>query len=196
MFNSITGKVTGSVNSTVYIQTGGIEWALEVPGRLITVLPGTGEDFCLYTYLHHREDQMKLYGFIDSDERSVFLDLMKVSGIGPKQALKILTAVDYKTLITYLESEDIASLSSLPGIGEKTAKRIVLSLKGKLVLTSAKSVERYRDIITALTDMGFDRRSAVQAVKVITMEVDFSGFTSDQTEREILKRSIVSLSRQ
>ena len=78
MFNSITGKLTGSVNNTVYIKTGGIEWSLEVPGRLITVLPDTGEDCCLYTYLHHREDQMKLYGFFDIDERSMFFDLMKV----------------------------------------------------------------------------------------------------------------------
>ena len=90
MFNSLSGIITGKLPNTVYIDTHGIEWAVTVPGSTLDSLPPVGQNGKIYTYLVHTEDLMSLYGFASAEERQLFLDLLKVDGIGPKGAVKIL----------------------------------------------------------------------------------------------------------
>ena len=129
MLNSITGTVTGKKGNTCFIENSGIEWALNCSQRSLDQIPKKGEEARVLTYLHHKEDTMLLFGFASEDERSLFLELIRISGIGPKQGIKILSGISAEAFINALEKDDIAGISSLPGIGKKTAQKIILSLR-------------------------------------------------------------------
>jgi len=167
----------------------------------------------LYTWLYHREDQMRLFGFASTASRDLFLDLMKVEGIGPKQAVKILSSIPARELESALEGEDLARLEAAPGIGKKTAQKMILALRGKLTHAESapdrKGAERksaYEDIVVALTGMGFDRKQAVEAVESIAAELGAekpatgkvsagkTGPAGKEMEQEIFRRAIVALS--
>jgi len=109
---------------------------------------------------------MKLYGFASVRRRAAFLELLKVEGIGPKGALKILSGISQDDLEKALENGDIARLEAVPGLGKKTAQKMVLALKGKLVQTQDVSVSSspYNDLVEALAAMGYDRRMAADAL--------------------------------
>ena len=194
MINKIHGILTGIRENGLFLLTGGIEWSVLVPARQLAMLPDVNSELSLYIYLHHREDQMVLFGFLEEQERSLFLELIKVSGIGPKQALKILSAVDYKTFTDCLDKEDVGVLSSLPGVGAKTAQKIILALRGKLKTGTGEQPARYKDIITALTDMGFEKKKAEEAVRIAAEESDLSDLEEEKAEQLLFKQAIVLLS--
>lgn len=193
MFNSLTGTVTATGPDYVRIQTGGIEWHLDASGRTVHRLSGTAGEVRVPVLLYHREDIMRLYGFADEQERRVFAELLTVSGIGPRQALKILTGVTARELKELLEREDVKGLSALPGLGKKTAEKMVFTLKGKLVSTPDGGAEPVSDIVRALADMGFDERQASAAVRTILSAEDLPEDATTR-ESEVLRRAIVELS--
>jgi len=194
MINRIHGVLTGTRENSLFLLTGGIEWSILVPARQIAMLPEVNSELSLYIYLHHREDQMVLYGFLEEQERRLFLQLIRVSGIGPRQALKIESAVDYRTFIDCLDKEDVGVLSSLPGVGAKTAQKIILALRGKLRTGSGEQVSVYKDIVTALTDMGFDKKNAEEAVRRAAEDSELSAMDDEKAEQVIFKQAIVLLS--
>ena len=191
MFNSVTGQISYKGEERLCLQTGGVEWDLTVSRRALDRLPPVGQVARVYTYLLHREDFMRLYGFSDLAERALFLDLQKVDGVGPRGALKVLSGVDREKFAQALEADDVDALSSLPGIGKKTAQKIILTLKGKLtqaVEGSARSAED--DIATALVGMGFDRRTARSAVEAAAKSMAGQGKKGEELERELFKRAV------
>jgi Holliday junction DNA helicase RuvA len=191
MFNSVTGQITYKGEERLCLQTGGVEWDLTVSRRALDRLPPVGQVARVYTYLLHREDSMRLYGFSDLEERALFLDLQKVDGVGPRGALKVLSGVDREKFAQALEADDVDALSSLPGIGKKTAQKIILTLKGKLtqaVESAARSAED--DIATALVGMGFDRRIARSAVEAAAKSMAGQGKKGEELERELFKRAV------
>ncbi len=204
MINSLTGRISGHSESTLLLQTeAGVEWALMVPASTLQQIgnaEGADEEVRLFTYLHHREDQMSLFAFASEAERSVFLDLLKVGGIGPKQALRILSGMSVESFVKCLDAEDIDNLSRIPGLGRKTAQKILLTLRGKLSLQTESKQEQtggHDDIVQALVDMGFDRRRSTAAVKKAAAEVAQSPESKSDPgseEREIFKKAIVTLS--
>ena len=121
MFNSLKGTVSQKNAVSVHLQTDFIEWDLLAPGSTLDSLPQVGDTVRLFTYLHHREDQLALYGFASREERNLFLDLLKVGGIGPRQALKILSGMSVEEFVGSLNSDDVDGLSRVPGLGKKTA---------------------------------------------------------------------------
>ena len=131
MFNSLTGEITYKGEERLCLQTGGVEWELVVSRRALDRLPKVGEVARVFTHLVHREDIMRLYGFCDNAERSLFLDLLKVEGVGPRGALKMLSGVDREQFTQALDRDDVDALSTVPGVGKKTAQKIILALKGK-----------------------------------------------------------------
>ena len=143
MFNSIRGIITEKNADSVCVLTGGIEWDIAVPAMDIGRLPSVGEAGQVFTWLYHREDQMKLFGFSDPGRRQVFLELLKVEGIGPKGAIKILGGIGQEDLELALENEDVARLEALPGLGKKTAQKMILALKGKLATSKAAPATQY-----------------------------------------------------
>ncbi len=194
MFNSLTGEITGKEKSRLRLSTGGVEWDLETSSNTLGRIGGVGRTIRIFVYLHHREDSMKLYGFSTEKERFLFLDLIRVSGIGAKQAMRILSGMETDRFIASLESGDIDGLSSIPGLGKKTAQKIVLALKGKLNFGEEESGERHDDLEDALADMGFDRTSAKNILKEIRGSNDINDIPEEQREQEIFKRAIVRLS--
>lgn len=196
MFHSLTGRVTGRHGTTVYLSTGGIEWAIEVSRQSFEhILSNEEEEVRIFTYLHHKEDSMLLFGFSEERERDLFLQLIKVSGIGPRQALKILSGITSENLITYIESEDSSSLARIPGIGKKTAGKIILALRGTLVSTEEEGEsEKYTDLVQALVDMGFDRKASEKTVSELAKSDDFATIPEKEREHEIFRRAIVALS--
>jgi Holliday junction DNA helicase RuvA len=191
MFNSVTGQITYKGEERVCLQTGGVEWDLTISRRALDRLPPVGQVARVYTYLLHREDSMRLYGFSDLAERALFLDLQKVDGVGPRGALKMLSGIDREKFAQALEADDVDALSSLPGIGKRTAQKIILTLKGKLtqaVESAARSAED--DIATALVGMGFDRRTARSAVEAAAKSMAGQGKKGEELERELFKRAV------
>ncbi len=201
MFNSISGVITAKLPNTLYIENSGIEWDIMVPSRALDSFGLLGETVRVYVWLYHREDQMRLFGFPDPVERDIFLELTKVEGIGPKQAIRILSSIRPEDLESALEGEDVARLSAAPGIGKKTAQKMILTLKGKLARdrgdAQAQNEGEHADIIGALADMGFDRKAAAARVTAIAAELSAAeGGKLGRTEREqeIFRRAIVELS--
>ena len=193
MFNSIRGKITGKLSDSVYILSGGIEWDISVPATDIVRLPPVGEEGRVFTWLYHREDQMKLYGFAGEQRRATFLELLKVEGIGPKSAIKILGGIGQEELENALETEDLARLEAVPGLGKKTAQKMLLALKGKLVRAKSAAESPYADLVEALAGMGYDRRAAIDALGRAGKNLP-SGITDTEKEKLLFKEAIVYLS--
>ena len=195
MYNSVYGTYSGRSSSVLYLLNNGVEWSLASSETTIQKASLIKEELRIYTYLHHKEDTMVLYGFINERERQVFLELNKVSGIGPKQALRMLSGIGTEELVAALDDGNTERLSMLPGIGKKTAARIVLSLRGKLKLEDEKGAsDKFSDLVEALAGMGFDRKTAKKALTEISGRIEFSSMESDVLEKELFREAIVFLS--
>lgn len=192
MFNSIRGTVTGKLSDSVYILSGGIEWSISVPATDIARLPPLGEEARVFTWLCHREDQMKLYGFEGEERRATFLELLKVEGIGPKGALKIMGGIGQKELLEALETEDLARLEAVPGLGKKTAQKLLLALKGKLAWAKPLPETPYGDLVEALAGMGYEKRAAAEALA--RAEAELPAGIGAEKETLLFKKAIVALS--
>ncbi|HPZ15144.1 MAG TPA: Holliday junction ATP-dependent DNA helicase RuvA [Sphaerochaeta sp.] len=177
MINAVIGDIIQLTESEVIIRAGHIEYALSITAQTASKLSNlVGEQRLgvrLLTVLIHRDDSMTLIGFLDHGEREAFLQLQTVSGIGVKQALKILGGISVRNLIEALDSGNVKLLSSIPGIGPKTGQKMILALRNVLVLDEEESVGRRRestqrskwnDITDALVDMGYDRRRVEQLI--------------------------------
>jgi len=194
MFNSIRGLVSAKGIDSVYILNGDIEWEIAMPVNDMSLLEFNNE--CrVFTWLYHRDDQMKLFGFSSEKRRNTFLELLKVEGIGPKGAVKIMGGISQDDLEQALENADITRLEAVPGLGKKTAQKMVLSLKGKLVHTQTVGVvpSAYGDLVEALTGMGYDRRLAIEALTKIEAGVS-SKLSKEEKEKQLFREAIVYLS--
>jgi Holliday junction DNA helicase RuvA len=195
VFNSIRGTITEKAAGALHIWTGGIEWDITCPDLDMEQLPPPGAEGRVFIWLYHREDQMRLFGFASEGRRAAFLELLKVEGVGPKGALKILGGVTLEAQEAPLENEDLAALEALPGLGKKTAQKMLLTLRGKLAASSVPppSPGPYAELTEALVQMGYDRRQAAEALSKVAAEL---AQTVEGTEKEqqLFRRAIVMLS--
>jgi len=195
MFNSIRGILNAKGSEVVFLLSGSIEWEITMPLNDIQDLPLDNE--CrIFTWLYHRDDQMKMYGFFNEKRRATFLELLKVEGIGPKGAVKIMGGISQEDLERALDTGDLARLESVPGLGKKTAQKMLLSLKGKLVSSQNVVVSPYNDLVQALADMGYDRRSAAEALAKAETAVGSVKLPDAEREKLLFKEAIVYLSGQ
>jgi Holliday junction DNA helicase RuvA len=194
MFNSIRGIVSAKGSEAVFLLSGDIEWDITMPINDIQELTLNNEAR-IFTWLYHREDQMRLYGFAQEKRRATFLELLKVEGIGPKGAVKILGGISQDDLETALENGDIARLEAVPGLGKKTAQKMLLSLKGKLIHSENISAvsSPYNDLVEALSAMGYDKRAAADAL-VKAEAVVGADLPAVEKEKQLFKEAIVYLS--
>ena len=202
MFNSLKGIITAKIPQNLLLETGGIEWDISVPDTTLDSLPVVGETAKIYTWLQHREDSMKLFGFSSAEERAVFLDLLKVDGVGTKGALKIMSGITLNQLLQALDSEDLAQLERLPGVGKKTAQKMMLTLKGKLTLESNRISPKqtnvplqWQDLIDALTSMGYEKRSCEEVINKLEQQLvsELEGKTQTEKEGILFRKAIVEL---
>lgn len=206
MFNSLTGVVTGKFPQKLFIETNGIEWDVTVPDTSLEKIPSVGIKGRVFVWMQHTENLMSLFGFATENERSLFFDLLKVDGIGPKGAVKIMSNISVAALAEILDSGDVDALKKVPGVGPKTAGKIILSLKGKLSFVSNEKISSavrknnaYADVIDALVNMGYDRAKAEDAVSKISSELQsdekFSLLSQNAKEDSVFKKSILELAR-
>ena len=205
MFNSLSGIITGKFPKQVFLDTHGVEWDLCVPDSNLDMLPPVGNEARIFTWLQHTDQLMTLYGFASAEERTVFLDLLKVDGVGPKGAVKIMSAVSSGRLMDVLEKGDLEMLEKIPGVGKKTAGKMMLTLKGKLTLRESSSADMvrvtaaspYADVVLSLASMGYDKKvveqKLAQLVEVLTNDASFAGKSQKEREDILFRRAIVEL---
>jgi len=180
MYEYIKGNLKAKKHDYVVVENNGIGYKIYTSLNTIMKVK-TDEDILLYTYLHVREDAMILYGFASEEELFLFNMLISISGIGPKAALSILSVLSYQEVATAVVCEDSASLSKAPGIGKKTAMRIILELKDKLkgleiedkeVKEQIEVSDKYTEAVNALLVLGYNTKYARQSLNKIYNEND------------------------
>lgn len=181
MINAINGSIVSILpNEVVILTNSGLEFKLEISSQSATELMSLEEkerkNVRLLSILQHREDNMSLFGFTKEKERNVFLELIEVPGIGPKGALKILSGITLEKFLLALDKQDVKTLSRVPGIGGKTAQKIILQLRNILITEpdlNSREIEesngekinriidekQYKDLVTSFTDSGYEKKS-------------------------------------
>ncbi|NDY91920.1 Holliday junction branch migration protein RuvA [Ideonella livida] len=180
MIGRLTGLVAEKSPPLVLIDVGGVGYEVDVPMSTFCVLPGLGEKVTLLTHLVVREDAHLLYGFLTVAERATFRELVRISGIGPRTALAILSGLSVTDLAGAVSRQEGARLQKVPGIGKKTAERLLLELKGKLgpdlsLPGTAGPVDDVQlDIQQALMALGYNDKDASAALKKLPLGVGVS----------------------
>ena len=171
MIGRLTGTLAEKTPPQVLVDVAGVGYELDVPMSTFYNLPATGERVALYTHLVVREDAHLLFGFGSEQERRAFRQLLKISGVGARTALSVLSGLSVAELAQAVTMQDTGRLTKIPGIGKKTAERLLLELKDKLGadLTAVVGVHRpapvMSDVLNALLSLGYSDKEAVAAVK-------------------------------
>ena len=192
MIAFLEGVIAGKTLASVYLNVGGVGFEVGMSQAGLSKLPQVGEQVLVHTYLQVRDDGMSLFGFLSLEEKALFEKLITVSGVGPKVALAALSSYTPSELATLIAAQDIAAVQRIPGVGKKTASRIVLELKGSLdqgigslfaedEQVVSKAIEGARE---ALLSMGFTSAEADLALK---------GAPEDGTESTLLQYALKKL---
>ena len=172
MIGRISGIIIDKTPPTICIDVGGVGYEIDVPMTTLYGLPNIGEKATLFTHLAVRDDAHSLYGFTDNHQRTAFRTLIKVSGIGARTALAILSGMTVDELAQAISNQQSAHLLSIPGIGKKTAERLLLELRDKIqpsdnIDAGASSSQNSNDILDALMALGYSNKEAIKAIKKI-----------------------------
>jgi len=171
MIALLRGRLLAKHPNQAIIDVGGVGYDVTITVPAFSELPGLGSEVELHVYTHVREDALALYGFLHPEEKRLFEKLLTVSGIGPKMAVTILSGMAVQDMIGAIRGNDIARLTKIPGIGRKTAERMVLELRDKLpsaaagdvtVVPSLTAVEE--DVLSALLNLGYQRAAAEKVI--------------------------------
>jgi Holliday junction DNA helicase RuvA len=180
MIGRITGTLLEKHPPQVLVEAQGVAYEVDVPMSTFYHLPATGERVMLHTHLIVREDAHLLYGFGTPGERAAFRQLLKVSGVGPKVALAVLSGLSVADLAQAIAAQDPARLTRIPGIGKKTAERLVLELRDKLraeaspagpASSASNGAGSRNDIVNALIALGYNEREAQSALRGLPEDV-------------------------
>ena len=191
MIDQISGKIISINDNYVVLAVGGLGIKVNISAAFSSQL--LNEDLItLVTYLNVREDALDLYGFKNESERNLFLMLISISGIGPKLAVSILSGVELEELKSNILSGDIKSLTSIPGVGAKTAKRIIIELKDKLSKTTTTELgfednfgsKISKDVLGALVGLGYSESMATEVIKRINPA------NSDKSIESLIKEAL------
>ena len=178
MIGRLTGLLAEKTPPQVLVDAGGVGYEVDVPMSTFYNLPGLGERVTLLTHFVVREDAQQLFGFLTAQERSTFRLLVKISGIGPRMALSILSGMTVSDLSQAITLQETGRLVKVPGVGKKTAERLLLELKGKLGADLGAPVsvanQAQADILQALVALGYNDKEAAAALKTLPVDVAVS----------------------
>lgn len=200
MISYVRGELTAVEKDKVIVDVGGVGYGVFMPEASMGMLPQMGEEIKLHTYLNVREDAMQLFGFLTRDDLEVFRLLIGVSGIGPKGGLGILSALGPDDLRFAVASNDVKAIQAAPGIGKKTAEKLILELKDKLKLedaleNAANAVQNTADTsvgmanemtgeaVQALVALGYGNTEALKAVRQVEI-------TEEMSVEDVLRQSL------
>ena len=186
MIDALKGILVRKEPMSVSIDVNGVSYLVNISLQTFDSLPAEGTEITLLTVLNVREDAMQLFGFLHESERQMFRQFQSISGIGPKMALNILSGCSADELRDYVLTGNIGALTTIPGIGKKTAERIIVELKDKLgkgtvpetVFAQTKSGDNRTEALMALLALGYSRQAAEQAV-IKAMQGEGSHNTSE-----------------
>ncbi|HBA39366.1 MAG TPA: Holliday junction branch migration protein RuvA [Deltaproteobacteria bacterium] len=193
MIAKINGTLERKVPGEVIINVGGVGYQVFIPLSVFYRLPEVGGAVSLYIHTHLREDALQLFGFLEHEEKQVFLSLNSVTGIGPKLAINILSGIPAEELARALKEGDQPRLVSIPGVGKKLAERMIVELRDKFLTMPAEEMGRsdgsqpMRDAISALVNLGYRQGDAEKSVREITRN-------GEKTLAEVLKEALRRLS--
>jgi Holliday junction DNA helicase RuvA len=165
MIALLRGTLVEKHPNQAIVEAGGVGYDVTIPVSTFTRLPDPGVEVRLRIHTHVREDALALYGFLTQDEKALFEKLISVSGIGPSLAVKILSGLSAPDLITYIRRGEVHSLVKVPGVGKKTAERLVLELRDKLPAPAGAFSPVDQDVLSALLNLGCGRPQAEAAVR-------------------------------
>ena len=190
MIGRLTGTLAEKNPPQLLIDANGVGYEVDVPMSSFYNLPGLGERVTLLTHFVVREDAQLLFGFLTAEERSTFRLLIKISGVGPRTALAILSGLSVAELAQAIAAQEAGRLVKVPGIGKKTAERLLLELKGKLgpdlAVPASVASDAQADIAQALVALGYSDRDAAAALKALPADIGVS---------DGIKQALKSLSR-
>lgn len=193
MIAHLRGKLLAKHPNQAVVEAAGVGYDVTISVPTFSDLPAVGVDVALYIHTHVREDALALYGFLRASEKVLFEKLITVSGIGPKLAITILSGMAADEMVGAIRGNDVARLTRIPGIGKKTAERMVLELRDKLpeggatvaqAMPSVNATEE--DVLSALVNLGYQRPLAEKALAVVAKEA--AGHSFDQLFRAVLGR--------
>ena len=202
MIGRIRGNLVHKQPPDILVEVGGVGYELQVPMTTLFLLPELGAEVSLVTHFVVREDAQLLYGFIDERDRALFRQLIKVSGVGPKLALTILSGMDSASFARCVQRDDISALVALPGVGKKTAERLLVEMRDKLKdwlgqmqtelptgsgASVASSSDRVGDAESALISLGY---KPAEAARVVAAVNDDSVSDSEELIRRALKSMV------
>ena len=187
MIGRLSGILLEKMPPQIVVGVSGLGYEVDVPMSSFYNLPATGEQVSLFTHFVVREDAQQLFGFLTQKERAAFRELIRISGVGPKLALSVLSGLSVDDLASCIALQDAGRLTKVPGIGKKTAERLLLELKGKLAdaLPQAggqASASVANDALNALLALGYSDKEALPALKQLP-----EGLTLEESIRQALK---------
>lgn len=190
----LEGKLLSVKAPVVVLNVGGVGYELEVPMPTVYELPAVGEQLQLFVHMVVREDAQLLYGFAELNSRNIFRELLKISGVGPKVALAILSTFSAQDFFACIASEEVAQLVAVPGIGKKTAERLMVEMKnrfadqmdGENAEASSATRTNKQDAMDALQALGYKQGDIVKALKGID--------TTEMSSEQIIRSGLQVLS--
>ncbi len=188
MIGRLRGIIVDRTGESIVLEVGGVGYVVSVAPRTLVDLPGVGDEAVLHTHLHVREDQLALYGFASVPDKNLFGLLLGVSGVGPKVAMAILATMTYEQLSIAVAADDIAALTAVPGIGKRSAQKLLLELKPKLDILDS--------VTTATGPMG-EVREALESLGYGADEIrgTLIDMPQDLPVEELLRRTLQQLGR-
>jgi len=176
MIGRLSGMLAAKNPPQILLDVHGVGYEVDVPMSTFYNLPALGEPVALLTHLVVREDAQLLYGFLGASERAAFRELLRIAGVGPRTALALLSGLSVNELAAAVARQDGSRLTKVPGIGKKTAERLLLELKGRLgadlgAAASTPADDTSSDIVQALIALGYSERDAVAALKALPADV-------------------------
>jgi Holliday junction DNA helicase RuvA len=171
MIAHLRGKLIAKHPNQAIVETGGVGYDVTISVPTFSELPAAGREVALFIHTHVREDAIALFGFLRAEEKQLFEKLISVSGIGPKLAITILSGMPTPEMVSAIRGNEVARLTRIPGIGKKTAERMVLELRDKLegfgaAPTAPAATPAEEDVLSALVNLGYQRAAAERAVAI------------------------------
>ncbi len=167
MIGFLRGRILRRSPQHIILDVGGVGYIVQIPISTFERLKGTDSEVSLHIHTVLKEDSLQLYGFFTEEEREIFTTLLNVNGIGPKTALNVISYLPPEELRKALQDEDIKRLTKIPGLGKKTAQRIILELRDKIPDKMKKENRIYDDALSALVNLGYQKAQAREALEVV-----------------------------
>ena len=179
MIAHLRGKLISKHPNQAIVEAGGVGYEVNISIPTFSGLPALGADVALFIYTHVREDALALFGFLRSEDKQLFEKLLSVSGIGPKLAITILSGMPADAMVAAIKGNNLAALTRIPGIGKKTAERLVLELRDKLEAFTAPATIAavspvQEDVISALVNLGYQRGLVEKTLAQLSRAADES----------------------